>query len=53
MIKIFVVAMTLIMVGFWGSVGILIYGCLRDFEVERLKTCRLHLQGGGIFSHPL
>ncbi|MHC2492238.1 hypothetical protein ACVII0_006092 [Sinorhizobium meliloti] len=28
MIKIFVVAMTLIMVGFWGSVGILIYRLL-------------------------
>ncbi|AEH83762.1 hypothetical protein SM11_pD0930 (plasmid) [Sinorhizobium meliloti SM11] len=27
-IKIFVVAMTLVMVGFWGSVGILIYRLL-------------------------
>lgn len=28
MIKIFVVAMTLVMVGFWGSVGVLIYRLL-------------------------
>lgn len=28
MVKIFVVAMTLVLVGFWGSVGILIYRLL-------------------------
>ncbi|WP_267899150.1 hypothetical protein [Sinorhizobium meliloti] len=35
MIKIFVVAMTLVMVGFWGSVGILIYRLISKWNAKK------------------